>query len=375
MKETRREYALSGNISAAETDWQRYYVSVEDRFALSDIDDNEVLAEQIIAINREPVDTLIPNCPPNPPDGFPDATSQRFYYLSEIVGDDIPPGSPECGAALACFLSQIVAAQINPNNNPAQVHSHATLVVDRDCVVRQALTLPNRFTLAGIGPDGGGFLSFEDLPDGASALRFAPAVGSAVRMTTIRDIRISGGASCCGQAGINVSHSQFVYIDRVRMSGFAFGVSGETAYSIFISNSSIHGNGFALTMGEDTTTWRVRDSVMNQNLIGAVITATARGHVISGARIEANSVTGVYVNGSMNVIESSWFEGNGTLPQGSSPEPTHHGIRITNLAQKTRVLSNVFSSQLIGDEGTETQSCFNMSFAPESGNVNQKKSR
>lgn len=157
------------------------------------------------------------------------------------------------------------------------------------------------------------------------------------------------------------------------MSGFAFGVSGETAYSIFISNSSIHGNGFAVMMGEDTTTWRVRDSVMNQGWIGIVISATARGHVISGTRIEANAVTGVFVNGSMNVIESSWFEGNGTLPRGSSPGPTHHGIRITNLAQKTRVLSNVFSSQLIGDAGTETRRYFNMSFAPKSGNVNQKK--
>ncbi len=302
-------------------------------------------------------------------------TDRQLYYLSEIVGDDIPPGSPECGAALACFLSQIVAAQVDPDNNPAQVHSHATLVVDRDCVVRQMLTLPNRFTLAGIGSDGEGFLSFEDLSDGASALRFAPAAGAAIRMTTIRDIQISGGASCCGQVGINVSHSQFVYVDRVRMSGFAFGVSGETAYSIFISNSSIHGNGFALMMGEDTTTWRVRDSVMNQNLIGVFIAPTARGHVISGVRIEANDVTGVYVNGSMNVIESSWFEGNGTLPQGSSPGPTHQGIRIANLAQKNRMLSNVFSSQLIGDAGTETRRCFNMSYAFISGDVNQKKCR
>lgn len=289
------------------------------------------------------------------------------------MGSDIPADSAECGAALACFLSQIVAAQVDPDNNPAQAHSHATLVVDRRCVLRQPLTLPDRFTLAGVGPDGEGSLSFEDLPDGASALRFAPAAGPAIRMTTIRDIRISGEAS--GRVGINVSHSQFVYVDRVRMSDFAFGVSGETAYSIFISNSNFHGNAFAVMMGEDTTTWRVCDSVLSQGLIGVVIAATARGHVITGARIEANDVTGVFVNGSMNVIESSWFEGNGTLPRWPSPGPTHHAIRITNLAQKTRVLSNVFSSQLIGDAGTETQRCFNMSFAPKSGNVNQKKCR
>lgn len=374
MKKTQKENAYSGSTTAVETDRQNYNESLKQRLALSDIDANAVIAEQIDAINRQPIDSLIANCPPNPPDGFPDATSQRFYYLSEIVGDNIPEDSPECGAALACFLSWIVAAQINPDDNPAQVHSHATLVVDRRCVVRQTLTLPNQFTLAGVGPDAGGVLSFEYLPDGASALRFAPAVGPVIRMTTIRDIGI-GGASCCGQVGINLSNSQFVYIDRVRMNGFAFGVFGETAYSNFISNSSIHNNGFALTMGEDARAWRVRDSVMSQNLIGVVITENATGHVISGARLEANDVTGVYVNGSMNVIESSWFHGNGALPQGSSPGPTHHGIRITNLAQKTRVLSNVFSSQLIGDAGTETRSCFNMSFAPKSANVNQKKCR
>jgi hypothetical protein len=51
----------------------------------------------------------IVNCPPNPPGGFPSVTSHRFYYLSEIVAPDIVDDSAACDAALACFLSQIVA--------------------------------------------------------------------------------------------------------------------------------------------------------------------------------------------------------------------------------------------------------------------------
>ena len=219
--------------------------------------------------------------------------------------------------------------------------------------------------------------------DAATAVEIAapaPASDAAIRMTTIRDIRISG-VSCCGQVGINVSNSQFIYIDRVRLSGFAIGIFGETAFSVFIANSSIHDNGFVnMVMGEDTTAWRVRDSVMSSGSIGVLITTTARGHVITGARIERNPVTGVWVNGSMNVIENSWFEGNGTVPtplpgNAGAPSPSLHGIRITNLAKKTRILSNLFSSQLIGNAGAETKSCFNMSFAPNSTDVNQLRCR
>jgi Right handed beta helix region len=368
----RKKKVINANAVADSADLQHYYSSLSQRLALPDSEANAVIAGLIDTIDREAIDDIT-SCPPNPIGGFPGVTSNRFYYLSEIVGNDVSDAS--AGAALACFLSQIVAHQVNPENNPPQIHSNATLVVDRACVVRQTLTLPDRFTLAGVGPDGEGTLTF-DLPDNASALRFAPASDAAIRMTTIRDIRISG-VSCCGQVGINVSNSQFVYIDRVRLSGFAIGIFGETAFSVFIANSSIHDNGFVnMVMGEDTTAWRVRDAVLSSGLIGILITTTARGHVITGARIERNSVTGVWVNGSMNVIENSWFEGNGTMPTPlpgipGTPSPSLHGIRITSLAEKTRVLNNLFSSQLIGDAGAETRSCFNVSFAPLSGDVNQ----
>jgi hypothetical protein len=106
---------------------------------------------------------------------------------------------------------------------------------------------------------------------------------------------------------------------------------------------------------------------MSSGLIGVLLTNEARGHLISGARLESNEVMGIWVNGWMNVIETSWFEGSG-----AGPKPTQ-GIRITNLAKKTRVIANLFSSQLIEDAGDETRLCFNMSFDPLSEDVNQPK--
>lgn len=341
---------------------------LKQRLVSSDSDGNTAIGELLNRINRAPAGKA--NCAPNPPDGFPAATSQRFYYLSQIVGPDIPVDSPECGATLACFLDQIVAAQQDPDNNPPQVHSGATLIVDRNCVVTRTLTVPNRFTLTGVGPDGEGRLVF-DLPDNASALRFAPANGVEIRMSSIRDINISG-AGCCGQVGINVSNSQLVYIDRVRLTGFAFGLFGEDSFAINVTNCNIHDNGFNVMMGENTTTWRLRDSYISAGLVGVAMMPTARAHVVSGAIIERNLATGVWINGAMNVIESSWFEGNGTLPPAA---PSLLGVRITGLAQKTRVLSNVFSSQLIGNAGAETKRCFNMSFAAASADVNEFRCR
>ena len=67
----------------------------------------------------------------------------------------------------------------------------------------------------------------------------------------------------------------------------------------------------------------------------------------------------------MNVVENSQFEGNGGFAA------TNYGIWVTSQAMKTRILANVFSSQVIANAGVETHSCFNASFAPNSADVNQ----
>ena len=162
-----------------------------------------------------------------------------------------------------------------------------------------------------------------------------------------------------------MSNSQFVRIENVRLQNFAFGVFADNAFSIFINHSSAHNNAFNIVMGDNTTSWRVRDTTASQGLMGVHMSPTARGHVVSGGRIESNWGPGVRIDGAMNVVENTWFEGNGLFGA------THNGVWVTSQAQKARILANVFSSQTIADTGLETQRCFNMSFAANSADVNQ----
>ncbi len=293
------------------------------------------------------------NCPVTPPGGIPGVTNTGFYFLSEILPAGISPTDSTCGHLLRCFLGQMVAHQQNPAANPPSPHSEATLIVDRMCSVRETLVLPNRFVLAGVGIEGRGVLVF-DLPDGQPAVRFAPAADSDSRFVTIRDLNLVG-ASCCGQVGIDVRHSSLVSLERLRLHGFGYGVVGEMSYSIHIDDSAIHDNGIDLVLGEDSTAWRVRDTLIKQSgLIGAVFLPTARGNLFSGVRVEQNPVTGIYQRGLMNVVENGWFEGNG-IGFGD------HGIQHTLSARHNRVLGNLFSTEdVLAPAVTLTQLCFNV---------------
>jgi hypothetical protein len=288
----------------------------------------------------------IAHCPAIPPDGLDGLTNGHYFFLSEIGGCD----------KLACFLKQAATS----------AHAASTLIVDQTCsgahAIRETLVLPDRFTLAGVGIDGTGVLAF-DLPDNVPAIRFADSSSVVNRMATIRDLNLAG--ECCGQTGIDVSDSQFVYIRNVRVQNFAIGLFGTRAWSIFVEGSSLHNNAYNIVLGDDTTTWRVRDTVANQGLIGIQINATGRGHLVSGGRVESNWGPGIRVDGAMNVIESTWFEGNGQFFN------TNYGVWVTGQGLKNRILSSLFSSQLIGDGGVETRTCFNMSFAAGSADVNE----
>ena len=45
--------------------------------------------------------------------------------------------------------------------------------------------------------------------------------------------------------------------------------------------------------------------------MGVHIGAAARAHLLSAARIESNCGPGVRIDGAMNIVEHSYFEGNG----------------------------------------------------------------
>ncbi|HXU45257.1 MAG TPA: right-handed parallel beta-helix repeat-containing protein [Thermoanaerobaculia bacterium] len=334
--------------SSAESD--AYYRGLRSRLTAGEPADR-VIDDLLGRVQTSELGDVITSCPATPPGGYPGVTNQGFYFLTEILPAGVALDSPACGQFLRCFLGQMVAHQQNPAANPPSPHSEATLIIDRQCVVNTTLFLPNRFVLAGVGTEGRGVLVF-DLPDGWPAIRFAPSTDADLRFVTIRDLNLVN-ASCCGQVGIDVSHSSQVNLERLRIHDFGFGVLGSTAYSITIEESDIHNNGFNLVLGEDTTAWRVRDTVLNQSgLIGAVLLPTSRGNLISGGRVESNPITGVYLRGPQNTIENGWFEGNG-IGFGD------HGIRVAPSADQSHVLSNLFSTEDVLDQGTRTKICFN----------------
>jgi len=289
-------------------------------------------------------------CPVVPPAAAV-LTSNGFYFLTQILPAGIALDSADCGHALACFLGKIVAYQANQSNPPSN-YSDATLVIDRQCIVNQTLVVPDRFVLAGVGTEGRGVLAF-DLPDDSVAMRFAASAGVPQRFVTIRDLNIVNSPQCCGQVGLDVSNSSMVTLERVRLHDFGFGLLGTSAYSILVDRSLIHNNGFNVVMGNGSNAWRVRDTVMSQSgLISVVIGATALGNLVSGGRLENNPVTAIHLQGQQTVIESSWFEGNG-------PGFGDHGIEVLAAADQIRIVSNLFSSEDILDQGANTQTCFN----------------
>ena len=278
-------------------------------------------------------------CEPIPVDGLPGLTNDRHYFLSEILQGDVPLDSPVCGEQLACFLQQV----------PGTVHSNATLVIDRQCVSEQTLVLPSRFTLSGVGLAGEGALVF-DLPQGASALRFADATGVLNRFSVIRDLTIAN-AGCCGQTGVEIQNSGVVELERVQITGFAIGVYGEYSYSVNIEQSRIFGNGFNIALGFDTTTWRIRDSTLNQGLlVGLVLGPESRGNLLSAGRVESNRFTGVLVFGHFNTVEHTWLEGNGG--------PSLDGIKIGASAMRNRILGNLISKEEVSLGHPSNEICF-----------------
>ena len=328
--------------AAAATDPAAYY----DPMFKSIADSPTGLADALAGIESSATDHFPagPACPPIPATGYPNATTPRFYFLSQILPAGIGVADPACGYHLGCFLDQ-VPADLN--------HAAATLVIDRACRVERTLVVPDRYEIAGVGLDGSGSLIF-NLPDGARAIRFATAVGAAIRHSKIRDLSI-GNLVCCGQTGIEISNSSLVQLANLRISGFTRGIFGRVSYLNTITGSNLSNNGFGVVFGFDTTTWRIRDSASSQNFLGGVaFDATTRQSVISGSVFEANPWAGVDVSGFGNTIEGSWFEGN-AVPI------NHRGLIIRPGTRATAVLTSTFSIDKISDGGTDSRRCFNTS--------------
>jgi hypothetical protein len=340
--------AATPPAAAQSPELDRYYAPFEARLAAGE--DLQTLTDEIEApLHDVLAGPPIPVCPAViPAGGFPGATSRRFYYLSEILPLGIGPNDPFCGAWLGCFLDQVAGT----------VHDTATLVIDRQCVSRRTLVVPDRFVLAGVGLDGAGRLLF-DLPTSTRALRFKPpaALPVVIRHSQIRDLSI-GNLHCCGQVGIDLSHSTLVHVENVRVSDFAFGIAGHASYFNTIEGSNLSTNGVGIRQGDDTTTWQMRENAISfSRLAGIGFHATTRASVVSGGVLESNPFGAIFLRGIGNIVQSTWFETNGASNGGFA-------VRVSAAATDSRILTSLFSNNDILDPSPSTRRCYNTAVGP-----------
>lgn|GEM_PF-6253857 len=333
--------AAAPQVAAQSTEYDRYYAPFQARLAAGE--DLQTLTDEIAAPFHDILAGPIPACPAIPAGGFLGVTSRRFYYLSEILPAGIGPNNPACGIWLGCFLDQVAGT----------VHDTATLVIDRQCVSPRTLVVPDRFVLAGVGIDGAGRLLF-NLPNSARALRFKPpgAIPVPVRHAQIRDLSI-GNLRCCGQAGIDLSNSTLVDIARVRVSDFAFGITGQHSYFNTVEGSNLSTNGFGIVLDNDTTTWQMRENVISfSGLAGIAFHTTTRASVVSGGVLESNPLGAIFLRGIGNIVQTTWFETNGAANG-------LFAIRVSAAATNSRILTNLFSNNDILDPSPSTLRCYN----------------
>ena len=135
-------------------------------------------------------------------------------------------------------------------------------------------------------------------------------------------------------------------------SDFSIGVFGREAFSIYIDHSNISLNTYNVAMSEGTTNWRLRDSVMNQAGAWSVrIAPPSNDHLISGVRFEGSGQGALLLGSYGTMLMNNRFESNGGFGD---------GILVTSLAQQTRILANLFSSDSVVDQGEGTECAFNI---------------
>lgn len=244
-------------------------------------------------------------------------TSERFYYLSEIGGCQ----------NLVCWL----------DNVSDTAFSNATLVVDQFCTLNQTVVIPPRMVIAGVGMDGEGVLSFEGLGSTQAAIAVAPGPNTAG--VTIRDLRIVGDDPLRGR-GIELDSAHQVIVERVRISGFGFGIYGQQSYSVVVDKTNMHSNNVNIFQDFTANTWRVTNSVLSQAVRwGIYQTAAADGtahqnsSVYSNNRLESNGLGGIHVAGVGTVIQNNEFEGNGGTVKANL------AIQVHSAAIDTRIIT------------------------------------
>jgi len=284
------------------------------------------------------VPDVITSCPGIPPGGFSGVTNDHFYFLSEVGG---------C-SNLPCFLAEVEDT----------VHANATLIIDEVCTLRQPIRIPSRFTLAGVWPAGEGALVFEDLPDYASAIRVEEEVQQGgVSEIVIRDLGIYRASGGYWNSGINVTGGNIVALEGVRVSGFSMGLYGQDAYSVHVYRSTFYANAFNVMIHRNANRWTFRDSTLGlATLYSVKIFGLSDGpgtwnndHVFSAVRFEGSGLGAMMLGSYGAMLMNNRFESNG-----------NNGVWITPSATGTRVLSNIFSTDMVHNSGQGTRCAFNI---------------
>jgi hypothetical protein len=273
---------------------------------------------------------------PNPAAVIPGTTSTGFYFLSQVGGCD-------------CLASFLAGLTFSP-------HSSATLVIDQSCTVTQTLTVPRRMTIAGVGMEGQGVLYFPNLRDEQPAITIGPqAVPNQDAYVTIRDLNIVGpgaGGSPPAGRGIELIEAHITKIERVRIAGFRYGVWGNESYSVSINDSNVSNNRQNVRLNLECNTWRLRDNILSRAYGWSVYVAGpndtppvlgSNDLLLDGNRFESNAVGAVRLGSHSAMLTHNRFESNNGV-----------GVRIDASGVGNRLITNVFSSDLVQDLGVDT---------------------
>ena len=282
--------------------------------------------------------------------------AQAYYFLSEL------------SAAETCNTTQLLNFLEEARNH---LHAPGTLIIDQRCELSTPIIIPPRFTLSGVGIDGEGGLLFSNLPQGSSAITIDTSSATLESSTvpenelcgnepvansyvTIRDLPISGDGS---GRGIDLSNTQFVYIDRVRLSNFGTGIYGHYTFSANITHSSVLLNHDNIILADCTTSWRIRDSTISQaTRWGVVISSIANDHLLDGNRMESNGLGAIKNRSSFANLTNNRIEGNGH----TNLTGTYLGIYNAPTATGIRIIGNLFEGNVISDKGSSSVCAFNV---------------
>jgi len=94
------------------------------------------------------------------------------------------------------------------------------------------------------------------------------------------------------------------------------------------------------------------NAISKSGLVGITFDVGTRASVVSGGVLEDNPLGAIFLRGTGNIVQSTWFEGNGKANGGFA-------IRVSASAKSSRILTSLFSDNGILDKSLSTARCYN----------------